>query len=92
MPLVAASFLQPQKEAPPTRAIGASACCTYAILDAMNRPEGKAEEVVWVWGIADHASQVVPVISQKEFGFRQVPEFRPRQNFSLGVTVPVLPK
>jgi WD40 repeat protein len=70
---------------------------TYAILEALHRPEGAASNDVTVWEIAKHVSRRVPVLSQREFGVRQIPHFSPgntegdrRDDFPLGLRTVVL--
>jgi hypothetical protein len=70
---------------------------TYAILEALHRPEGAAANDVTVWEIAKHVSRRVPVLSQREFGVRQIPHFSPgntegggREDFPLGLRTVVL--
>jgi hypothetical protein len=65
---------------------------TYAILEALHRPEGAGADTVDVFGLAAHVSREVPVISQRAFGLRQQPRFTPTgDNFPLGVRTAVLP-
>ena len=65
---------------------------TYAILEALHRPEGAGAETVDVFGLAAHVSRQVPAISQRAFGLRQQPRFTPTgDNFPLGVRAAVLP-
>jgi hypothetical protein len=64
---------------------------TYAILEALHRPEGAPTQPVSVFGVAQHISLQVPVISQRTFGIRQQPRFTPTgDDFSLGLRQAVL--
>lgn len=64
---------------------------TYALLEALHRPEGAPAQPVTVYGIAAHISLQVPAISQRAFGVRQQPRFTPTgDDFSLGVRQAVL--
>ena len=64
---------------------------TYALLEALNRPEGAPTQPVTVYGMAAHVSLEVPAISQRTFGIRQQPRFIPTgDDFSLGVRQTVL--
>ena len=64
---------------------------TYAILEALHRPEGVGADTVDVYGLAAHVSRQVPAISQRAFGLRQQPRFTPTgDNFPLGVRAAVL--
>jgi WD40 repeat protein len=64
---------------------------TYALLEALNRPEGAPTQPVTVYGMAAHVSLEVPAISQRTFGIRQQPRFTPTgDDFSLGVRQTVL--
>ena len=65
---------------------------TYAILEALHRPDGAGADTVDVFGLAAHVSREVPAISQRAFGLRQQPRFTPTgDNFPLGVRTAVLP-
>jgi WD domain, G-beta repeat len=64
---------------------------TYAILEALNRPDGAPAQPVSVFGIAQHISLQVPAITQRTFGTRQQPRFIPTgDDFSLGLRQAVL--
>jgi hypothetical protein len=63
---------------------------TYALLEALHRPEGAAAEPVSVFGLAAHVMRQVPAISQSLFGIRQTPRFTPRQGLPARVRAPVL--
>jgi WD40 repeat protein len=64
---------------------------TYAILEALNRPDGAPAQPVSVFGIAQHISLQVPAITQRTFGIRQQPRFIPTgDDFSLGLRQAVL--
>jgi WD40 repeat protein len=64
---------------------------TYALLEALHRPEGGPALPITVYGLAAHVSLEVPAISQRTFGFRQQPRFTPTgDNFALGVRQTVL--
>src|SRR5262245_50917525 len=64
---------------------------TYAILEALHRPSGAPADPISVFGIAQQVSLQVPAITQRAFGVRQQPRFRPTgDDFSLGFRQAVL--
>ena len=64
---------------------------TYAILTALNRPQGAPPRPVSVFGIAQHISLEVPAITQRQFGIVQQPRFKPTgDDFSLGLSQAVV--
>jgi len=64
---------------------------TYALLEALHRPEGAPAQPITVYGMAAHVSLEVPAISQRTFGIRQQPRFTPTgDDFSLGMRQAVL--
>lgn len=58
---------------------------TYAVLDALHKPEGGGADIIRIYGLAAHVSAKVIEISTREFGVIQKPEPILRDDFPLGV-------